>query len=900
MLQACYLRSARGLLDHASAYSIALVDALVLVPNFQAGAELAQALVQESGLAVLLPPRIITMPVWANEVPLDVVVMPDSRRVLLLYQALRERDWFDADTLWGISVELGRLFDEITHQAITLPSDVAEFAAQLLAAYRVHSHIDVEFEAKLVYELWYVTTQLRQQSGKTELSPASLYALQLAQQVRHADRPLFTLGLSDLTRQEQWCLTQYGERHPVIPLPMHPEDDRVISLRAAWPTQRELTLRERGQQLSLQMPNSPWQHRLHITGARGMEHEARCADAQIRLWLAAGKQRIAVVVYDRLTARRLRALLERSSILVADETGWSLDTTTASSVVMRWLDAVRADFSWQDVLDLLQSRQLFLDWAEDERELASEQVEYILRNRRRPLHGLSAWKTCLAQQEGCLQARTVFERLRLARSELWSVHGRTLSAWLDALTASLTVLGAQAWLEADQAGSQLVALLAQHGRELHGVTHTISLTEFRQWLTQVLQAASFVDCSVDSPIVFTHLAATRLRCFDAALLLGADTQQLAGSLGSTWFNQSVRAALGLSTLAERTLQTERDLATLLWSTPQVRVLWQAERDGEANPLNAWFDRLDLLHQMAWGASLHDAQLSRSVQPVMPTEWHVATPPQPILVSELVPLRVSVSGYRSLMVCPYQYFTYHVLGLRPLDDIDTDVEKSDYGQLVHGILYAFHTQYPRLMQWPIEQAEQALATISRQHFSPLLREDVLAQAWQQRWLAKIPAYVVWQREREQQGWQWMAGEVTQQHEFALAHGQHVTLHGRLDRVDRNAASLAVLDYKTGALRGLQEAAQQPDEDVQLAAYALLMGSAHADAHDIQSAFVALDEATIATAALAVDSSSAAQCCGERLVKVFNQLHAGVGLPANGNETHCLRCEARGLCRRGDWT
>jgi len=43
-----------------------------------------------------------------------------------------------------------------------------------------------------------------------------------------------------------------------------------------------------------------------------MEQEAQAADVQVRRWLLAGKTSIAVVVQDRLVARRLRALLERA------------------------------------------------------------------------------------------------------------------------------------------------------------------------------------------------------------------------------------------------------------------------------------------------------------------------------------------------------------------------------------------------------------------------------------------------------------------------------------------------------------------------------------------------------------------------------------------------------------
>jgi ATP-dependent helicase/nuclease subunit B len=87
--------------------------------------------------------------------------------------------------------------------------------------------------------------------------------------------------------------------------------------------------------------------------------------AQIVLrWLQQGKTDIAIVAQDRVTARRLRALLERAEVAVADETGWKLSTTRAAAALAAWNDLVSARGETNALLDLLKSPFVFPDDAD--------------------------------------------------------------------------------------------------------------------------------------------------------------------------------------------------------------------------------------------------------------------------------------------------------------------------------------------------------------------------------------------------------------------------------------------------------------------------------------------------------------------------------------------------------
>ena len=61
--------------------------------------------------------------------------------------------------------------------------------------------------------------------------------------------------------------------------------------------------------------------------------------------LGRGERPVALIAQDRVLVRRVRALLERAGVRIADETGWKLSTTRAGASVMSLLQAARPDAS---------------------------------------------------------------------------------------------------------------------------------------------------------------------------------------------------------------------------------------------------------------------------------------------------------------------------------------------------------------------------------------------------------------------------------------------------------------------------------------------------------------------------------------------------------------------------
>ena len=887
-----------------------LSEVTVLLPNYHVAQSLAQALGAISKSALLLP-QMITLNDWAKTVSLDTPLQPDTQRITTLYQVLRERRWFADADLWSLSRELLSLMDDLTCHHVTLPESAADFSRQLAKAYQARSGQALQFEARVVHELWYAM------SSGGEMDGVRAYQQRLAQLAQRVDTPLYVLLTSELVAPEAHFLEACRARVTVSVFDLREmaaeePDCAVVRMALIAPSAH---LRDQAAHLREHFPGSALGQRLRLFGAHSLEQEARAADVQVRRWLLAGKQNIAIVAQDRLVARRVRALLERADVLVRDETGWTFSTLSVSTVLMRWLDALQSDFYHQDLLDLLKSPFIFADQSAQERKQAVFQLEQLLRK-----HGVASHLDAyfdLAHGEAGVQM--VLARLRQAsqmtedRGQKTDGRGKKSSAeWLRALHSSLEILGVLQGLAQDVAGQQLLELLGQWTEELREDTTRFEFAEWRHWLAQQLDAHTFRDTGIDSTVLLTHLAATRWRQFDAVLMLGCDAAHLPGTdNGSMWFNDAVRGTLGLPTREHHLDRQRDDLFALLAMNDTVLVTWQASKSGEKNLLSPYLEMLRALHELAYGddlaASEDGGQKTEDrgfvaatrqfinegvVQP--DTQFSVPCPlpsemPAPGVPHNLIPSRISASGYNSLVACPYQFYARHILRLNELDEVREGVEKRDYGEWAHDILHRFHQQFPVLNVHARTTLEDELQLISSEVFAPSVDRDYLARAWLLRWQQAIPVYLDQQLKNEAEGWRYQNGEVP----FELPLTDDLLLHGRIDRVDAQPeGTTRVLDYKMMDATRLRNKLKEPGEDVQLACYA------HVYEAD-EAAFISIEKDKVIPVAPPQDVAELAQANIERLLVLFEQMRAGAALPAHGVDEACEYCEMRGLCRKGEW-
>ena len=852
---------ARQLLDQHRHALPDLSGLIVLVPNHRAGQDFARALARAAGGQTLIPPRITPLKAWAESVA-DSAAEPQSQRLARLHGVLRQQAWLGQVDKWALAQELLALADELS---------AARLGGEIAGRIRALHADTLDRETVLIEAVWRTLNQ-------DDNDPQARYARALQTLAQSAGAPLYAYALGPLTAVEKRFFERYAERASVQFFVSADSSEGVAAtLQAAWLT-TEPPLKVRASALAAAYPDSPLRGQLKLCPAAHLEAEARALMTWVAEQLQAGRRELALIALDRATSRRTRALLERMQVLVSDETGWTLSTTTAAAVIDRWLSCIANDFPHSELLDLLKSP--FVLGELDERQEPVLALEGVMR-KFGIARGMRDIQRAARADSAAAQALPWLDSLAQA-TRSFSQSRAPLCTWLTRLLTSLEQLDALPALRTDAAGAAVLAMLDQLREELANDRERYSFNEWRRWLDMALENASFLDGGVTSPIVLTSLPAARGRVFEAVAIIGADAQHLPARAAPGLFSQSVRAQLGLATAADSAAQTTDDLLHLLTQGPAL-ISWQAWLDDEPNPASPLVVRLQALHQAAWQDDIETQEIAEppAQTSVLP---EVTRAPAPMLPLHRLPRRYSPTAYQMLLDCPYRFYARTVLGLRELDDAEDLLDKSDYGNALHQILKRFHEAPPPEAR---DAALNLLDQISEAEFAAL--PAYTAADWRIKWRAIQPAYIDAWLAAVQSGWRFESAETDVETELDVPSLGKIVLHGRIDRIDRKGDALQVIDYKTTARKKLEKKRDAPGENVQLAVYAYLCNAV--------AAFLPINEPDIAT--MELDGETDVKSIALRLPLLLEALTQQTGLSAHGVDAICQYCEVRGLCRKGMW-
>jgi ATP-dependent helicase/nuclease subunit B len=929
----------------------------LLLPSAQVIAPLRHHLLQAAeaaGHGALLGPEIDTLAHWVRRQAGDEqpVLAPHQRELLLVEALTDHSSLYGAGSPWTLADSLLDLFDEMTARLVTLPADANTFIAQLAAAYGLPGtdHSALGAEARLVHTLWHAWHEQLRASHSCD--PQTDYLLKLGASLTHLppDRQFYLAGFDHFTPAEASWLRQLlvrrqarllvqgaaasaGDYHPgavihrlsiqlgcEIAMP-EPAGDYGRCLQQAFDTFGP-PLRERALAATRQFPLSPIAPRLSLFAAGSAEEEARAVDLQARRWLLEGRVRIGIVTENRRLARRVRALLERSGIVLQDAAGWALSTTSAAAVLERWLQTVEEGFAHQPLLDLLKSPFL---WPEAERETKLAVVyrfEQGIVLKENVGRDLARYRKHLRYRQERLPADlaadyepiySLLEMLEQAAAPLQALlDGRphAPAAMLAALQESLARLGLTDSLAQDSAGQRVLEELSRMQAAAGDSRLRLTWLEFRAWLGRTLERFNFQPKAETGQVQLLGLAQSALCRFDALIIAGAEREYLPGTNGSSpFFNDGVRAALGLSTAPERLARRYHQFRCLLEAADDVLITRRKEQDGEDVVASPWLETLQSFHCIAFDNDLLDAELALLVnQPdTLVTNRQAplpaTQPPHPSTTAPpaLLPKAISASGYQQLVDCPYQFFAARCLSLEPPEVIREMLEKSDYGERVHRCLQAFHSKVAglpgpfaeRITQVNRASAIRCLEDITAQVFAQDLEDNFLHRGWLKRWRERIPDYVEWQMQRAQ-AWRVAGTELN----VEAANVSGPSLKGRLDRLDEGQGGVAIIDYKTGRIPRDEDV--EAGEAVQLPFYAAL-AEAGLDRPVARVDYLVLDGDHVKTGGTLEDEALHDLKLGvmQRLYDLFRELNQGAAMPAWGDEGVCKHCHMAGICRREAW-
>ena len=622
-----------------------------------------------------------------------------------------------------------------------------------------------------------------------------------------------------------------------------------------------------------------------------------------------GQPPVALIAEDRLLVRRTRALLERAGVAVADESGWSLDTTRAGARIMALLRAAHP----------AAGDDARLDWLKGD--LGPADARWLQRLERR-------WRRAGDSAGPARNAEP--SELDLLADQQWAVHKarlqalvgrgpRSLSGWQAALCECLASSPQAKTWASDAAGREVWQALrldtvsaglgveAQDEGAASGIS--LSLDGFSRWVDAALVDGFFRPRAAQAQVVITPMARAMLRPFSRVVLPGADERHLGPPApGPTLLGDGLLRQLGLPDAAQRGQRLARCFVLLLRQPGTLLIRRHAEGDEPLAP-SPWIARLGLARRRRGLAPLVERAAPLVRRSVTTTRVH---PPTPSAAGAL-PAQLSASALQVLRACPYRFYARSVLGLAQPEELETDPGKRDYGSWLHAALHQFHEQRLRDGDTTCDDSAAARLMAAAQDAAAEQGLDTAALLPFQAGLrAFARRYLAWLSTHEAQGWRYAAGELAiEQRPDGLPTLQGLRLAGRIDRIDRQpeagaATSVLLLDYKTGAAGGLQQQLKRPLEDTQLAFYAaqLLVGDVPglslADGATLQAAYLALDERQAIVELPHAEVAASAQALLDGLADEWPRMAAGEPLRALGEGQVCDFCEMRGLCRRDHWS
>jgi ATP-dependent helicase/nuclease subunit B len=891
----------------------------------------------------------------------------DLERWLSVFAAIqKERDlrvWFKAESeagAWGLAQAIIEACDTLSNalsprlqkQIHALMERGSQFVigeawidqvkelleSSICEVYPELSRKVVDKEAKVLLAFWRFIASASDPAFRQQF--AMLAHLDAAAQAKRAGevRPLIWVETADPTPIDQEIigslLQQYAQHAPVVEVKINWE---TVGLWA------EAIGGETAAAQAITNDKKADTTRWRLISAKRFEELAWVAAKTIEQHLIADRKNIALVAQDRLVARRTRALLSRfgPALNIRDETGWKLSTTRAAAALMSWLELIQSPKDGPTakvVLEFLQNPFLDLEGENFLNQkpgsclgLVAELEDILIASK-----ADSGWKTFHLAIEGVgsnalktssappnLALFQLIQFLRERHYEWLAIKGDCKKAY-ELLQKNLTATGMAIGLKADAAGKQLLEVLETLNLgESEYQQVPMRLSEWLSLLRTILENATYQEGGREAKASLSvlPLSSTRLRDFDAVVMVGCDEQQLpAYSEPPLFFSDALNTLLKTSTIQSQFVQQARDLSGLLASRSHVDLLWQStSNNGEPLRPAAWIQRLQ--SQIQWEAM--SLPLSKHEFEVKPMEMSVAYFEEDLPL----PLSMSPSAYKALRDCPYRYYVRSLLGLRKTKGLDEGFDASLAGQTLHTLLQRFyqalktqeHSMPELTTDIELRRAwmQEHLGMYSEQEFASLIEGDARVLGTLRDWQKQIPSFIDWQLQREAQGWEFLVGEVKVGFDlpFTTPDGdlKHLRIEGYADRYDvraENKSLASVVDYKNQNFGKVKKRAEHLLDDPQLLIYARAANQRHEDhrmaGHEVVNAEWVSLKASLskgeenAIRAQVVDGMPEQMTLfNAQITEDVEQLWAKKPMPAFAPDGVCQYCEARGVCRKGTW-
>lgn len=870
-------------------------------------------------------PRVLGLAQWLKETPglrAEGIQKTDLERWYEVYRALSDRpqlssllmDSSDASK-WSLAKKIIEVCDLLSDATLGVFDEVLESALSdaIAEVYQGASKQIVEVEARIVLAFWENLSSAQdpivRQRRAMGLRIAELKNSNADVQHTNTHFPIIFIQTAQASPGFEKALEQVWQAHASITAFHHCSLN--YSNVALWPeclseVDDSKPVIQKNRDHFFESGKHLSQSDRRILKAQDFEDAAWQGAGAIEKLLQDGHQHIALIAQDRLVARRMRALLARfgDGLSVHDETGWKLSTTRAAASVMSWMDVVHhpAGPSSVELIDFLKNP--YIDWSTFgiTHDQASDCLTFL---EQRLIEGdvRGTWSGfILALDSDNDETNTLVSIIRKLKnqSNRWQAASNSCLAWLDLLEQDLIDLGMSAGLAQDIAGQQLLASLSPMRLLRH---HPMKQVEWLSLLSSMLEDASYIESNPrqSASVTILPLSATRLRRFDAWVMVGCDDTQLPSLSDSPMFlSAQLKKLLGCKTQEAEFIQQAMDLSQLMTSHQHWRMIWQSVgTTGEPRQPSPWLQRLYVRHPELLKDKLEVPTTSYEAMPI--------SQPRPSLPGDFVkPTSISPSAYRALRECPYRYYVTRLLGLKERSGLEAEVDLSLVGKTLHAALYDF---YHGLKTQALENdniyertklLKQRLYAISHKHFKPLLEVDGRWLAAWIEWETLIPSWIDWHIQREQSGWVFHDGEKQVSFDLQTRFGD-IRVSGFVDRLDIHPQEgVEVIDYKFSSKNSITKKKNNLQDDPQLVIYAKAVNE-----HDMVNRQPTTTASWISVkeddSRVEVDDlQSEMKELPAQMIADIESLWGGSPMAASAPDSICQYCQARGICRKGMWS
>lgn len=845
----CFVETlAQKLLKDCADNELDLVRILIFLPNRRACRSLAEAFVRLQGMQPTLLPQMRAIGDASEDeilfnssqdvdyfLNLPPAITPLERTLLLAKLIMSRQGEFGLENIspaqaCGLAQELGSLLDNVAMRGLDwhnlqniVPDEYAahwqetlkfltiitEHWPNILAERNMTEAVNRRDTLILKQcELWQNNPPQQRVivAGTTAVSPAMKELVRTVYQLPLGE--VYLAGLDKVLDDDAWDIID--ETHPQYEIKQLLEylkvaRTSVIDLVPPHNNQREKLISEIMRPASC---SDQWRNLsssltpqgvsgIHLMESESIREEALSIAMLIRDTLEKPEQTIALVTTDRNLSRRVCGELTRWDIVVDDSAGTPLNQT-AWGIFMRLIAEVSANVSSKSAfLALLKQNLLQYQSVPDTRKLAEKIDKNLWRLKENNETAQSFLNQVTAEMDSLIK---IFQQSSKPFNEILKQHillAETLSSpQNDCENIPL-------WSGDDgQSAAAFISELLDKSNLIGDINPSDYLGIFEKLISNIMVRNT---TPTHPRIKILGPLEARLNHYDTIIIGGCNEGTWPQNVTvDPWMSRPMKRDFGLNQPEQQIGVTALDFALLL-GADNVYLTRSQMNNGAQTVKSRWWMRLTtVLQAININPQLlldnYFIKLAKKIDQPEAQDCVSIKPPAPNPPLYARPQKLSASAFEKLMRDPYSVFAEYILKLKPLDELETSADQSDFGNLVHKVLDEFAKEYPQ--KFP-QNAKDILRSKGEQAFNESdFSEDKLA-FWRPKF-TQIVDWIVAQESNYRQQISEIKSEIWGKMFFDETDMGKFEIYAKADRVDLTKdGKCNIIDYKTGRARSVKE-------------------------------------------------------------------------------------------------